>query len=86
MKILSRHALCEGLGAPSQKTSLPGGVVQIFIYPRLSPCLADEGLFVRPTNLPRTKSLPTSSTFFTMEDQTLDRDPTLQCVGQTRLT
>ena len=40
--------LLEGLGAPSQKTSLLGGVVQILIYPRPSPRLAVVGLFVRP--------------------------------------
>ena len=38
----------EGLGAPSQKTSLLGGVAQILINPRPSPRLADVGLFVRP--------------------------------------
>ena len=38
----------EGLGAPSQKTSLLGGVAQILISPRPSPRLADVGLFVRP--------------------------------------
>ena len=38
----------EGLGAPSQKTSLLGGVAQILIYSRPSPRLADVGLFVRP--------------------------------------
>ena len=38
----------EVLGAPSQKTSLLGGVVQILIFPRPSPRLADVGLFVRP--------------------------------------
>jgi len=38
---------CEGLGTPSQKTSLLGGVAQILIYPRPSPRLADV-LFVRP--------------------------------------
>ena len=38
----------EGPGAPSQKTSLLGGVVQILIFPRSSPRLADVGLFVRP--------------------------------------
>jgi len=37
----------EGLGAPSQKTSLLGGVAQILIYLRPSPRLADVGLFVR---------------------------------------
>ena len=38
----------EGLGAPSQKTSLLGRVAQILINPRPSPCLADVGLFVQP--------------------------------------
>ena len=38
----------EGLEAPSQKTSLLGGVAQILIFPRPSPRLADVGLFVRP--------------------------------------
>ena len=38
----------EGFGAPSQKTSLLGGVAQILIYPRPSPRLAEVGLFVRP--------------------------------------
>ena len=38
----------EGLGAPSQKTSLLGGVAQILISPRSSLRLADVGLFVRP--------------------------------------
>ena len=38
----------EGLGAPSQKTSLLGGVAQILINPRPSPRQADVGLFVRP--------------------------------------
>jgi len=38
----------EGLRAPSKKTSLLGGVAQILIFPRPSPCLADVGLFVRP--------------------------------------
>ena len=39
----------EGLRAPSQKTSLLGGVAQILINSRpLSPRLADVGLFVRP--------------------------------------
>ena len=37
----------EGLGVPSQKTSLLGGVAQILIYPRPSPRLVDVGLFVR---------------------------------------
>ena len=37
----------EGLGAPSQKTSLLGGVTQILINSRPSPRLADVGLFVR---------------------------------------
>ena len=37
-----------GLEAPSQKTSLLGGVAQILIFPRPSPRLADVGLFVRP--------------------------------------
>ena len=32
--------------APSQRTTLLGGVVQILIYLRLSPCLANVGLFV----------------------------------------
>ena len=40
--------LLEGLRAPSQKTSLLGGVTQILIYSRPSPRLADVGLFVRP--------------------------------------
>ena len=34
------------------------------------------------TILPRTKSLPASSTCFTIEDQMIDRDPTLYCVGE----
>ena len=38
-----------------------------------------------PTIPPRTKSLPANSTFFAMEDQMLDRDPTLHSAGQTRL-
>ena len=38
----------EVLGAPSQKTSLLGGVAQILINLRPSPRLADVGLFVRP--------------------------------------
>ena len=38
----------EGLGAPSQKTSLLGGVAQILIFSRPSPRLVDVGLFVRP--------------------------------------
>ena len=38
----------ERLGTPSQKNSLLDGVVQILIYPRSSPPLADVGLFVRP--------------------------------------
>ena len=37
----------EGLGAPSQKTNLLGGVA-ILIFSRPSPRLADVGLFVRP--------------------------------------
>ena len=37
----------EGLGAPSQKTSLLGGVAQILIYLRSSPRLADVRPFVR---------------------------------------
>ena len=37
-----------GLGAPSQKTSLLGGVAQILINPRPSPCLTDVGLFAWP--------------------------------------
>ena len=78
MKILSRHALHEGLGAPSQKTSLLGGVVQILIYLRPSPCLADVGLFVRPKNpnnppLEQRVSLA-SSTIFTLKNQMLHRD------------
>ena len=40
--------MTEGLGTPSQKTSLLGGVAQILINPRPSPRLADVGLFVRP--------------------------------------
>ena len=36
-----------GSGAPSQKTSLLGGVAQILINPRPSSRLADVGLFVR---------------------------------------
>ena len=36
------------LGAPSQNTSLFGGVAQILIYPRSSRCLADVELFIRP--------------------------------------
>ena len=39
--------------APSQKTSLLGGVAQIFIYPRSSLRLADVGLFVRPISQQR---------------------------------
>ena len=73
----------EGLGAPSQKTSLLGGVAQILIFPRPSPRLADVGLFVRPKSQQsslRTKSLPASSTIFTLEDQMLHWDPTLHCV------
>ena len=60
-----------GLGAPSQKTSLLGGVVLILINPRPSPRLADVGLFVRPKsqqpvrwscpNPYKTKIIPTSS-------------------------
>ena len=38
----------EGLGEPSQKTSLLGGVTQNLIYPQPSSRLADVGLFVRP--------------------------------------
>jgi len=37
-----------GVGAPSKKTSLLGGVTQILIYSRPSPRLADVRLFVRP--------------------------------------
>ena len=50
----------EGLGAPSQKTSLLGGVAQILISPRPSPRLADVGLFVRPkpNNPPSNKESP----------------------------
>jgi len=36
------------LGASSQKTTLLGGVAQILINSRTSPCLADVGLFVQP--------------------------------------
>ena len=53
----------EGLGAPSQKTSLLGGVAQILINPRPSPRLADVGdsLFEGDCwNLGRTNS-PTSA-------------------------
>ena len=42
------YVLCEGFGAPSQKPSFLGGVAQILIYLRPSPCLVDVGLFVRP--------------------------------------
>ena len=35
------------LGHLSQKVNLFGGVAQILIYSRVSPCLADVGLFVR---------------------------------------
>ena len=38
----------QGLGAQSQKTSFLGGVVQILIFQRPSPCLADVRLCVRP--------------------------------------
>ena len=38
----------EGLGASSQNTNFLGRVVQILIYPRPSPSLADVGIFVRP--------------------------------------
>ena len=51
----------EGPGAPSQKTSLVGGVAQILISPRPSPRLADVGLFCSTQTQqspPRTKSLP----------------------------
>ena len=67
----------EGLGAPSQKTSLLGGVAQILTYPRPSPCLTDVGLFVRPKSQqspPQIKSLPVSSTIFTPADQMLHWD------------
>ena len=79
------EGVVEGLGAPSQKTSLLGGVAQILIFPRPSPRLADVRLFVRHKSQqspPRTKSLPASSTIFAPEDQMLHRDPTLHCVGR----
>ena len=38
----------EGLGAPSKKTSLLGGVAQILIYPRSSSCLADVDYLFDP--------------------------------------
>jgi len=41
-----RNKQIEGLGAPSQKTRLLGGIAQIVIFPRPSPRLADVGLFV----------------------------------------
>ena len=37
----------EEHGAPSQKTSLSGGVAQILIYSRPYPCLDDMRLFIR---------------------------------------
>ena len=45
---LASMPIIEGVGAPSQKTSLLGEVAQILINPRPSPRLADVGLFVRP--------------------------------------
>ena len=75
----------EGLGAPSQKTSLLGGVAQILINPRPSPRLADVGLFVLPKSQQsplEQRVSPASSTIFTLEDQMLHRDLTLHCVGR----
>ena len=37
-----------GLGAPSQNTSLLGGVTKNPYIPKIIPMLADVGLFVRP--------------------------------------
>ena len=60
----------EGLGTLYQKTILLGRVAQILIYPRLSPRLADVGLYLFdpiPIIPPRIKSLSASSTIFTLE-------------------
>ena len=43
---LASNLTTEGLGAPSQNTSLLGGVTQILIFPRPSPRLSNVGLFV----------------------------------------
>ena len=48
LKWIQLGSKADGLGAPSQKTSILGRVVQILIYLKLSPPLTDVGLFVRP--------------------------------------
>ena len=58
------YNICLRTRAPSQKTNLLGGVAQILINQRPSPCLADVGLFVRPKfqqSPSQTKCLPVSS-------------------------
>ena len=77
----------EGLGAPSQKTSLLGGVAQILIYPRpSSPRLVDVGLFVssRCGTICSTKisTIPFSNKESPLQAQLSSH---LHCVGAARL-
>ena len=82
---VSATLIREGLEAPSQKTSLLGGVAKIVIYPRPSPRLTDVGLFVRPKSQkpPLNKESPYKLNYLhTERSNALSRYKFLHCLGR----